>query len=75
MHTVKLSITDEIYEKFMGLLETLPKESVQIEEIDQVPYYPAISFEEAKEKVEKSVANISKGKGKSIEKVFGEILS
>ena len=75
MHTVKLSITDEIYEKFMGLIETLPKESVQIEEIDQVPYYPAISFEEAKEKVEKSVADISKRKGKSVEKVFGDLLS
>lgn len=75
MHSVKLSITDEIYEKFMGLIETLPKESVQIEEIDQVPYYPAISFEEAQVKVQKAVSEIEEGKGKSVQEVFGDLLS
>jgi len=63
MHAIKLNITDEIFEKFMGLIDILPKESIKIEEIDSIPYYPAISFEEAQKKVKKSVANISNNQG------------
>jgi hypothetical protein len=75
MHSVKLNITDEIYEKFMGLVDILPKDSIEIEEIDAIPFYPSISFEEARKKVEVSVKNISKNSGKDVDKVFGEILS
>jgi hypothetical protein len=75
MHSVKLNITDEIYEKFMGLVDILPKDSIEIEEIDSVPFYPSISFEEAKRKIETSVKNISKDSGKDVDKVFSEILS
>jgi hypothetical protein len=75
MHAVKLNITDEIFEKFMGLVDILPKDSIAIEEIDSVPFYPSISFEEAKRKIETSVKNISKDSGKDVDKVFSEILS
>ena len=75
MHSVKLNITDEIFEKFMGLVEILPKDSIKIEEIDTIPFYPAISFEEAQIKVKKSVANISKNIGRDSDTVFGELLS
>jgi len=47
---VKLNITDEIFEKFMGLVDILPKESIKIEEINEIPFYPTISFEEAEKK-------------------------
>ncbi len=75
MHSVKLTITDDIFEKFMGLVDILPKESIEIEEIDAIPVYPAISFEEAREKVEKAVHEISQHKGRDADSVFKEILS
>ncbi|HHH37234.1 MAG TPA: hypothetical protein ENK77_01295, partial [Epsilonproteobacteria bacterium] len=63
MHAIKLNITDERFEKFMGLIDILPKESIKIEEIDHIPYYPAISFEDAQQKVQTSIADIPKNKG------------
>ncbi len=75
MHAVKLNITDEIFEKFMGLVDILPKDSIKIEEIDSIPFYPSISFDEAQKKVKTSVENISKNSGKDADKVFGELLS
>ncbi len=75
MHAVKLNITDEIFEKFMGLVDSLPKESIKIEEIDEIPFYPTISFKEAEKKVKKSVADISKNMGTSADIVFDKIVS
>ena len=75
MHAVKLNITDEIFEKFMGLVDILPKDSIKIEEIDTIPFYPAISFEEAQEKVKTSVSNIHKNMGKDSQVVFDKLLS
>jgi len=75
MHAIKLNITDEIFEKFMGLIDILPKESIKIEEIDNIPYYPAISFEEAQKKVEKSVTNISNNQGIESNEFFKGLLS
>ncbi len=75
MHQIQLNITDEIFEKFMGLIDILPKDSIKIEEIDSVPFYPAISFEDAKEKIENSIANISKNQGRDANIVFKELLS
>ena len=75
MHEVRLNITEEIFEKFMGLIDILPKDSIKIEEINFVPFYPAISFEEAKKKIENSIANISKDTGRDADTVFNELLS
>ncbi len=75
MHAIKLNITDEIFEKFMGLIDILPKESIKIEEIDNIPYYPAISFEDAQQKVQTSIADIPKNKGKESNIFFEELLS
>ena len=64
MHTIKLNIHDSIYEKLMGLLEILPKDKVEvIEDTD----YPAISFEEAKAKVERAANNIDNNEGVDLE--------
>jgi len=63
MHEVRLNITEEIFEKFMGLIDILPKDSIKIEEINTVPFYPAISFEEAgcqEEKEEKLRERLTK---------------
>jgi len=75
MHEVRLNITEEIFEKFMGLIDILPKDSIKIEEINSVPFYPAISFEEAKKKIEISIANISQNKGRDADTVFKELLA
>lgn len=75
MHAVKLNIHDDVFEKFMGLVDILPKQSVTIEQIDDVPYYPTISHDEACKKVEKSVSNISKNLGEPVDKAFDDILN
>ena len=75
MHAIKLNIDDDIFEKFMGLVDILPSKSIEIEEVDEIPYYPAISFEEAQKKVENAVSNISKESGIEVDKVFDEILT
>ncbi len=75
MHAVKLNIQDNVFEQFMGLIDILPKQSIQIEQIDDVPCYPTISHDEACKKVEKSISNISNNSGESVNKVFDEILN
>jgi len=75
MHEIRLNISEEIFEKFMTLVNKLPKDSIKIEEIDTIPFYPAISFEEAKNKVESSIANISKNRGRDADIVFKELLA
>lgn len=75
MHAIKLSITDEIFDQFIGLLDILPKESIEIEEIDSIPHYPAISKEEAKIKVARSVKNISQNQGMDSARFFKNLLS
>lgn len=57
---------------FMGLIDILPKQSIQIEQIDDVPCYFAISHDEACQKVEKSISN---NLGEPVNKVFDEILN
>ncbi len=74
MHTIRLNIEDDIFEKFMGLVDILPKGSIVLEEVDAVPHYPAIDFEEAQSKVANAVADISKGYGVEANKVFDELL-
>ena len=75
MHSVTLNITSEIFEKFMGLIDILPKNSIKIEKIDSIPFYPPISFDEAKQKVENSLNNIHNGMGRDSSTVFSELLS
>jgi len=70
-HSLHLKIDDSIYDKFMGLLEILPKGKVEVsEELD----YPDISKEEARVKVERAINNISQTSGTPIEEVFNKIL-
>ncbi len=74
MHTLTLNIDDAIYDKFMGLIDILPRESIVIEEADSIPYYPAISFEEAREKVARGIREIDEQRGEELHRVFDEIL-
>jgi len=70
-HSLHLKIDDSIFDKFMGLLEILPKGKVEVsEELE----YPNISKEEARLKVQRAINNISSTSGTSIEEAFNEIL-
>ena len=75
MHAIKLNIADDIFDKFMGLIDILPKESIEIEREDSIPYYPSISFGDAQQKIENSIANISKNEGIDSDKFFRDLLS
>ena len=71
MHTVQLNIDDSIYDKLMGLLDILPKEKIDIFEDNS---YPAISLEEAKQKVKRAANNIDKNEGISLDEAFQSVL-
>jgi len=72
MHTLQLKIDDSIFNKFMGLLDILPKEKISILEETNAN---TISFEEAKVKVQKAINNISDDTGMKIDEAFDKVLN
>ena len=70
MHTLKLQIDDSIFEKFMGLLDILPKEKIFVTDESN-----AISFEEARLKVQKAINNISDESGLELDTAFDKVLN
>jgi aspartyl/asparaginyl-tRNA synthetase len=72
MHTVRLTIHDTIYEKLMGLLEILPKDKIEI--IEEKDEFPAISFDEAKLKVERAMNNIPKNEGLDLSTAIEKVI-
>ncbi|MGA9045717.1 hypothetical protein [Sulfuricurvum sp.] len=72
MHTVRLTIHDTIYEKLMGLLEILPKDKIEI--IEEKDEFPAISFEEAKLKIERAMNNIPKNEGLNLSTAIEKVI-
>ena len=71
MQTIRLNIDDSIFDKFMGLLDILPKDKIEIKKND----YPSISFEKAQVKVKNAINNISSTSGKSLHNTIDEILN
>ena len=71
MHTIQLNIDDSIFDKFMGLLDILPKDKLEITDNKE---YPSISFEEAKQKVDRALNNISSNSGVSLDQAIDEVL-
>lgn len=69
MHTLQLKIDDSIFEKFMGLIEMLPKDKVAVLDDNSV------SFEEAKTKVLNALNNVSQNNGIEIDTAFDKILN
>jgi len=71
MHTITLNIHDSIYHKLRGLLEILPKDKIEV--IEDVNF-PAISFEDAKQKVLRAMNNIEKNEGVSLDDAFNKVI-
>jgi len=75
VYTLQLNIDDTVIDRLMRFIDTLPSKSIAIEAMDSVPYYPAISFEEAREKVNNSVANIQQNQGIESKEFFDTLLN
>lgn len=71
MHTLQLKIDDSIFDKFMGLLDILPKEKISILEDLETN---SISFEDASAKVQKAINNIPNKDGLKIDEAFDKVL-
>ena len=69
MHTLQLQIDDSIFEKFMGLLEILPKDKVSFTDQSN-----SISFEEVQIKVENAINSISENNGLALDEAFDKVL-
>ena len=72
MHTIQLNIDDSIFEKFMGLIEILPQDKVEVTCKDE---YPSISFEEAQKKVQKATNSISQNTSLPLEQAIEKVLN
>ena len=72
MHTLQLKIDDSIFDKFMGLLDILPKEKISISEDFESN---SVSFEEAQIKVKNAINNISNNNGIELDKAFDKVLN
>ena len=72
MHTLRLKIDDSIFDKFMGLLDILPKEKISVSEDLESG---SISFEEAQVKVQNAINNISSNQGLKLDKAFEKVLN
>ncbi len=72
MHTLQLKIDDSIFDKFMGLLDILPKEKISVSEDLESN---SISFEEAQVKVQNAINNISSNQGLELDKAFEKVLN
>ena len=73
MHTIQLNIDDSIFDKVMTMLELLPQDKIKIKENGYE--YPAITKEEAKRKVQKSMNDIAKNNGLLLDEAFGKVLN
>ena len=71
MHTLQLKIDDSIFDKFMGLLDILPKDKVSF----STQSSDTVSFEEAKIKVQNSINNISHHEGIKLDDAFDRVLN
>ncbi|MEA2111919.1 MAG: hypothetical protein U9P71_07710 [Campylobacterota bacterium] len=69
MHTLQLKIDDSIFDKFMGLIEMLPRDKVTVMDDNSV------SFEEAKMKVQNALNNVSQNNGIKIDTAFEKVLN
>ena len=72
MHTLRLKIDDSIFEKFMGLIDILPKEKISVSEDFE---HDSISLEEAKKKVQNAINNISNNAGIELNAAFDKVLN
>jgi len=72
MHTLQLKIDDSIFDKFMGLLDILPKEKISV---SQDLSSNSISFEEAQEKVQNAINNVSANNGLEVDEAFDKVLN
>jgi len=70
MHTLQLQIDDSIFDKFMGLLDILPKEKISVTDKSN-----SITFEEAKSKVKRAINNISDTSGLELDDAFNKVLN
>lgn len=72
MHTLQLKIDDSIFDKFMGLLDILPKDKVSVSENIEDD---SISLEDAKVKVQNAINNISQRNGVKLDDAFDRVLN
>jgi len=70
MHTLQLQVDDSIFDKFMGLLDILPKEKISVSDESN-----SISFEEAEAKVQNAINNISNKDGIELDDAFDKVLN
>jgi hypothetical protein len=69
--TMQVKIEDKYLNQFNDFVNTLPKDAIEINNLND----NSISFEQASQKVQKAINNISLHNGLNIDDAFSKVLS
>ena len=69
--TMQVKIEDKYLNKFNDFVNTLPKDAIEINSVND----NSISFEQASQKVQKAINNISLNNGLNIDDAFSKVLN
>ena len=69
--TMQVKIEDKYLNQFNDFVNTLPKDAIEINSVND----NSISFEQASQKVQKSINNISLNNGLNIDDAFSKVLN
>lgn len=69
--TIQVKIKDDYVSKFNDFISSLPNDAVKIDTIDE----SAISFEQAQNKVQKAINNISSNQGIDLDSAFDKVVN
>jgi hypothetical protein len=70
VHSITLNVKDEIYNQFIGLINILPHQLIEVENDEIIYSYPSIELEKAKMNVTKAVELIPQNKGLDLDTAF-----
>jgi len=69
--TMKVNIKDQYIDRFDDFISSLPKDAIKIDTIDE----HSITKEQAKQKVQKAIKNISSNQGLDFDSAFHKVIN
>ncbi len=69
--TMKIDLKEQYLDKFKDFVDSLPSDAIKVDNIED----DSITMDEAKEKVNKAINNISSNKGLDIDEAFDKVVN
>lgn len=68
---MKIDLKEQYLDKFKDFVDSLPSDAIKVDNIED----DSITMDEAKEKVNKAINNISSNKGLDIDEAFDKVVN